>query len=508
MEKKYVMALDQGTTSSRVILFDRDQVICGMAQKEVTQIYPQPGWVEQDAMEIWATQMGVCREVLERTGTSPHEIAAMGITNQRETTVVWEKATGKPIHHAIVWQCRRTAALCEELKARGLENWFRQKTGLVLDAYFSATKLQWILDHVPGARERARAGELLFGTVDTWLIYNLTRGQVHATDYSNASRTMLFNIHDLTWDEEILELLDIPRQMLPIVRPSSDLYGVTDPGTFGGAQIPIAGAAGDQQAALFGQCCFEVGMAKNTYGTGCFLLMNTGTEAVRSEHGLLTTIAWGLNDQITYALEGSVFMGGASVQWLRDELRIIDSAQESEALAASVPNTNGVYVVPAFTGLGAPYWDMYARGLIIGLTRGVRKEHLIRATLESIAYQSRDVLVAMEHDAGIDVQVLKVDGGASRNQFLMQFQADIMDVAVVRPQVTESTALGAAFLAGLATGFYDSVEALQAKPKAERTFQPTWPRDRIERKYRRWQEAVKRSMNWAREEEEQDEDEL
>lgn len=504
MEKKYVMALDQGTTSSRVILFDRDQAICGMAQKEVTQIYPQPGWVEQDAMEIWATQMGVCREVLERTGTSPYEIAAMGITNQRETTVVWEKATGKPIHHAIVWQCRRTAALCEELKARGLEDWFRQKTGLVLDAYFSATKLQWILDHVPGARERARAGELLFGTVDTWLIYNLTRGQVHATDYSNASRTMLFNIHDLTWDEEILELLDIPRQMLPIVRPSSDLYGVTDPGTFGGAQIPIAGAAGDQQAALFGQCCFEVGMAKNTYGTGCFLLMNTGAEAVRSEHGLLTTIAWGLNGQITYALEGSVFMGGASVQWLRDELRIIDSAQESEALAASVPNTNGVYVVPAFTGLGAPYWDMYARGLIIGLTRGVRKEHLIRATLESIAYQSRDVLVAMEHDAGIDVQVLKVDGGASRNQFLMQFQADIMDVAVVRPQVTESTALGAAFLAGLATGFYESVEELQAKLKADRTFQPTWTGERIERKYKRWQEAVKRSMNWAREEDEDD----
>ncbi|KAF5067629.1 Glycerol kinase [anaerobic digester metagenome] len=504
MEKKYVMALDQGTTSSRVILFDRDHAICGMAQKEVTQIYPQPGWVEQDAMEIWATQMGVCREVLERTGTSPYEIAAMGITNQRETTVVWEKATGKPIHHAIVWQCRRTAALCEELKARGLEDWFRQKTGLVLDAYFSATKLQWILDHVPGARERARAGELLFGTVDTWLIYNLTRGQVHATDYSNASRTMLFNIHDLTWDEEILELLDIPRQMLPIVRPSSDLYGVTDPGTFGGAQIPIAGAAGDQQAALFGQCCFEVGMAKNTYGTGCFLLMNTGAEAVRSEHGLLTTIAWGLNGQITYALEGSVFMGGASVQWLRDELRIIDSAQESEALAASVPNTNGVYVVPAFTGLGAPYWDMYARGLIIGLTRGVRKEHLIRATLESIAYQSRDVLVAMEHDAGIDVQVLKVDGGASRNQFLMQFQADIMDVAVVRPQVTESTALGAAFLAGLATGFYESVEELQAKLKADRTFQPTWTGERIERKYKRWQEAVKRSMNWAREEDEDD----
>ncbi|WFF72139.1 glycerol kinase GlpK [Proteiniclasticum sp. QWL-01] len=504
MEKKYVMALDQGTTSSRVILFDRDQAICGMAQKEVTQIYPQPGWVEQDAMEIWATQMGVCREVLERTGTSPYEIAAMGITNQRETTVVWEKATGRPIHHAIVWQCRRTATLCEELKARGLEDWFRQKTGLVLDAYFSATKLQWILDHVPGARERARAGELLFGTVDTWLIYNLTRGQVHATDYSNASRTMLFNIHDLTWDEEILELLDIPRQMLPIVRPSSDLYGVTDPGTFGGAQIPIAGAAGDQQAALFGQCCFEVGMAKNTYGTGCFLLMNTGAEAVRSEHGLLTTIAWGLNGQITYALEGSVFMGGASVQWLRDELRIIDSAQESEALAASVPNTNGVYVVPAFTGLGAPYWDMYARGLIIGLTRGVRKEHLIRATLESIAYQSRDVLVAMEQDAGIDVQVLKVDGGASRNQFLMQFQADIMDVAVVRPQVTESTALGAAFLAGLATGFYESVEELQAKLKADRTFQPTWTGERIERKYKRWQEAVKRSMNWAREEDEDD----
>ncbi len=500
MDKKYIMALDQGTTSSRVILFDQADGIHGLAQKEVTQIYPQAGWVEQDAMEIWATQMGVAREVLERTGTSPHEIAAMGITNQRETTVVWEKATGKPIYNAIVWQCRRTAQLCDELKARGLEEWFRDKTGLVLDAYFSGTKLQWILDHVPHARERARNGELLFGTVDTWLIYNLTRGKVHATDYSNASRTLLFNIHELQWDEEILDLLDIPRSMLPAVMPSSGLFGVTDPGTFGGAQIPISGVAGDQQAALFGQSCHEKGMAKNTYGTGCFLLMNTGSEPVRSGHGLLTTIAWGLEDTVTYALEGSVFMGGASVQWLRDELRIIQAAPETESLALSVPDTNGVVVVPAFTGLGAPYWDMYARGLIIGLTRGVRKEHLVRATLESIAFQSKDVLIAMEKDSGIPVRLLKVDGGASQNNFLMQFQADILNVEVVRPRITETTALGAAYLAGMAVDFYAQGGSKPAQ-QVDRVFKPTWSDEVIDSKYRRWKRAVKRSMDWAREDE-------
>ena len=500
MEKKYIMALDQGTTSSRVILFDMEDKICGVAQKEVTQIFPQPGWVEQDAMEIWATQMGVAREVLERTGTSPHEIAAMGITNQRETTIVWERTTGKPIYNAIVWQCRRTAALCEELKKQGLEELFRDKTGLVLDAYFSGTKLKWILDEVPEARERAYKGELLFGTVDSWLIYNLTRGKVHATDYSNASRTLLYNIHELKWDEEILKLLDIPLCMLPQVKDSSGVFGVTDSGTFAGAEIPLAGVAGDQQAALFGQACYEKGMAKNTYGTGCFLLMNTGSQPVKSKHGLLTTIAWGLNGEITYALEGSVFMGGASVQWLRDELQIIEAAPETEALAESVPDTNGVVVVPAFTGLGAPYWDMYARGLIIGLTRGVKKEHLVRATLESIAYQSKDVLIAMAKDSGTKITQLKVDGGASANNFLMQFQANILDVEVVRPKITESTALGAAYLAGQAVGFYAQA-GVEKKQKVDRVFEPTWTLEEMDSKYRRWTRAVERSMAWAKDEE-------
>lgn len=494
---KYVMALDQGTTSSRAILFDKEGRIRGKAQKEFTQKYPEPGWVEQDAMEIWATQMGVAQEVLELTGTSPGEIAALGITNQRETTIVWDKATGKPVHPAIVWQCRRTAALVEDLKERGLESMFREKTGLVLDAYFSATKLKWILDRVPGARDRARTGELLFGTVDSWLIYNLTRGKVHVTDYSNASRTMLFNIHRLTWDEEILRLLDIPREMLPEVRPSSEVYGVTDEGTFAGAKIPIAGAAGDQQAALFGQSCTEPGMAKNTYGTGCFLLMNTGEEPVASRNGLLTTIAWGIGNQVEYALEGSIFMGGASVQWLRDELRLINSAEETEYYANQVADTKGAYVVPAFTGLGAPYWDMYARGTIVGLTRGVTKEHLIRATLESIAYQSKDVLNAMEEDSGITMKLLKVDGGASRNNFLMQFQADILNVPVQRPEITETTALGAAYLAGLAVGFYPSVKALRREWKCEGEFFPAFTQEKIQHKYARWQEAVKRSMQWA-----------
>lgn len=506
MEKKYVMALDQGTTSSRAILFGPHGEIHGTAQKEFTQYYPKPGWVEQDPMEIWATQMGVAREVLELTGTSPHEVAAMGITNQRETTVVWEKASGKPIYNAIVWQCRRTAAMCEDLKSAGHEALFRSKTGLVLDAYFSATKLAWILDAVPGARDRARAGELLFGTIDTWLIYNLTRGKVHITDYSNASRTMLFNIHTLSWDEEILKILDIPRVMLPQVRPSSEVYGVTDPGTFGGAEIPIAGAAGDQQAALFGQACFEKGMAKNTYGTGCFLLMNTGKEPVISQHGLLTTIAWGLGPEITYALEGSIFMGGASVQWLRDELKLINTAEETERYASSVDDTNGVVVVPAFTGLGAPYWDMYARGAIIGLTRGVRREHLVRATLESIAYQTKDVLNAMERDAGMKLQVLKVDGGASRNNFLMQFQADMLKVKVERPKVTETTALGAAYLAGLAVGFYSSTADIASDWKIDRVFEPSYSQEQIDAKYRQWQRAVERSMHWAKEDNEEADD--
>ena len=506
MEKKYVMALDQGTTSSRAILFGPHGEIHGTAQKEFTQYYPKPGWVEQDPMEIWATQMGVAREVLELTGTSPHEVAAMGITNQRETTVVWEKASGKPIYNAIVWQCRRTAAMCEDLKSAGHEALFRSKTGLVLDAYFSATKLAWILDAVPGVRDRARAGELLFGTIDTWLIYNLTRGKVHITDYSNASRTMLFNIHTLSWDEEILKILDIPRVMLPQVRPSSEVYGVTDPGTFGGAEIPIAGAAGDQQAALFGQACFEKGMAKNTYGTGCFLLMNTGKEPVISQHGLLTTIAWGLGPEITYALEGSIFMGGASVQWLRDELKLINTAEETERYASSVDDTNGVVVVPAFTGLGAPYWDMYARGAIIGLTRGVRREHLVRATLESIAYQTKDVLNAMERDAGMKLQVLKVDGGASRNNFLMQFQADMLKVKVERPKVTETTALGAAYLAGLAVGFYSSTADIASDWKIDRVFEPGYSQEQIDAKYRQWQRAVERSMHWAKEDNEEADD--
>lgn len=502
MKKQYVMALDQGTTSSRAILFDESGAIQGTAQKEFTQIFPKPGWVEQDPMEIWGSQMGVAREVLERTGTSPHEIAALGITNQRETTVVWDRATGKPIYNAIVWQCRRTAPLCESLKARGLEPLFRERTGLVLDAYFSATKLAWILDEVPGARERANRGELLFGTIDSWLIYNLTRGRVHVTDYSNASRTMLFNIHTLEWDQAILDQLGIPRVMLPEVRPSSEVYGVTDPETFGGALIPIAGAAGDQQAALFGQACFRPGMAKNTYGTGCFLLMNTGHTPVQSAHGLLTTIAWGLGNEICYALEGSIFMGGASVQWLRDELKLIDRAEDTEVYAGQVEDTAGVVVVPAFTGLGAPYWDMYARGTIVGLTRGVRKEHLIRATLESIAYQTKDVLTAMEEDSGTKLAVLKVDGGASRNNFLMQFQADILNVRVERPKITETTALGAAYLAGLAVGFY-SKETIEANWKPERAFTPGYTETEIARKYRQWGRAVERARDWARPEPEE-----
>ena len=496
MTKKYVLALDQGTTSSRAILFDQSGKGVGVAQKEFTQIYPKAGWVEHDAMEIWGSQMGVAREVLETMGVSPEEVAAIGITNQRETTIVWEKATGKPIYNAIVWQCRRTAAICDDLKARGLESYVKENTGLVVDAYFSGTKVKWILDHVEGARERAKKGELLFGNIDTWLIWNLTRGKVHVTDYSNASRTMLFNIKDLCWDTKILAELDIPLCMLPEVKPSSCIYGHTDPQTFGGAEIPIAGAAGDQQAALFGQACFTEGMAKNTYGTGCFMLMNTGTKRVPSTNGLLTTIAWGVDGKVEYALEGSIFVAGAAVQWLRDELKLIENAAQSEELATAVPDTNGVYVVPAFVGLGAPYWDMYARGTIVGLTRGAGRNHLVRATLESIAYQTRDVLKAMQDDSGITLKALKVDGGAVANNFLMQFQSDILGVPVDRPMVTETTAMGAAFLAGLAVGFWKDKAEIAAKWNVDRTFKPAMDATLREKKYAGWQRAVERSRKW------------
>jgi glycerol kinase len=496
MTQNYVLALDQGTTSSRAILFDRAGKALGAAQKELSQIYPHPGWVEHDPMEIWGTQSGVAREVLEELGVDPGDVAAIGITNQRETTIVWDKATGRPIHNAIVWQCRRTAGLCGELKAGGLEPYIREQTGLVVDAYFSATKLKWILDQVPGARERARQGELLFGTVDTWLIWNLTRGKVHATDYSNASRTMLFNIHDLRWDKWILDALDIPARMLPEVLPSSCVYGLTDPHTFGGAGIPIAGDAGDQQAALFGQACFSEGMAKNTYGTGCFLLMNTGAKPVPSRNGLLTTIAWGVDGKVEYALEGSIFAAGAAVQWLRDEMKLIETAAQSESLALAVPDSLGVYVVPGFVGLGAPHWDMRARGSILGLTRGAGRNHVVRATLEAIAYQVRDVIQAMEEDSGIRLQALKVDGGAAANGFLMQFQADLLGVPVDRPLVTETTALGAAFLAGLAVGFWKDRAELAATWNLDRSFTPAMTAGARETLCAGWKRAVERSLKW------------
>ena len=496
MTKKYVLALDQGTTSSRAILFDKSGKGVGVAQKEFTQFYPKAGWVEHDPMEIWGTQSGVAREVLETMGVRPDEVAAIGITNQRETTIVWEKATGKPAYNAIVWQCRRTASICDELKARGLEQYIRDNTGLVVDAYFSGTKVKWILDNVEGARDRAKKGELLFGNVDTWLIWNLTRGKVHVTDYSNASRTMLFNIKDLQWDHKILAEMDIPACMLPEVKPSSCVYGETDPQTFGDAAIPISGDAGDQQAALFGQACFSDGMAKNTYGTGCFMLMNTGEKRVPSKNGLLTTIAWGVDGKVEYALEGSIFVAGATVQWLRDEMRLIDNAAQSDELAASVPDTNGVYMVPAFVGLGAPYWDMYARGTIVGLTRGANRHHIVRATLESIAYQTKDVLQAMEDDSGIKLKALKVDGGAVANNFLMQFQSDILGVPVDRPMVTETTAMGAAFLAGLAVGFWKDKAEIAATWNVDRTFKPDMAEDVRAKKYKGWKKAVERSRNW------------
>ena len=497
-DHKYIMALDEGTTSCRCILFDRRGTIVSMAQKEFPQYYPQPGWVEHDAMEIWSTQIGVAQEALYKIDASWRDIAGIGITNQRESTVVWDKETGEPIYHAIVWQCRRTSQYCDSLKERGLVDSFREKTGLVIDAYFSATKIRWILEQVPGAREKAQRGQLLFGTMETWLIWKLTRGKVHVTDYSNASRTMLFNINTLCWDKEILSILDIPEQMLPQPVPSSAVYGYTDPAIFGG-QIPIAGAAGDQQSALFGQACFAPGEAKNTYGTGCFMLMNTGSRPVFSQNGLLTTIAWGLDGQVTYALEGSIFVAGAAIQWLRDEMRLIDSAADSEYMATKVPDSNGCYVVPAFTGLGAPYWDQYARGTVVGITRGVNKYHLIRATLESIAYQTRDVLQVMEEDSQIALGTLKVDGGACANNFLMQFQSDIIGVPVQRPRCIETTALGAAYLAGLAVGFWQSREDILQNGQVERTFLPQMDEEQRKIRIAGWNKAVKRAFDWERE---------
>ena len=502
MDRKYIMALDQGTTSSRAILFDKEGNVVATSQKEFTQFYPKIGWVEHNPMEIWGSQSGVMREVLETNSIRPEEVCAIGITNQRETTIVWEKSTGKPIYNAIVWQCRITSEICDELKEKGYEKLIKDKTGLILDAYFSATKIKWILDNVEGAREKAENGELLFGTVDTWLIWNLTRGKVHVTDYTNAARTMLYNIKELKWDDEILEILDIPKSMLPDVKPSSYVYGHTDEGMLSGAQIPIAGCAGDQQAALFGQTCFEEGSAKNTYGTGCFMLMNTGENIVESKHGLLTTIAWGVDGKVEYALEGSIFIGGASIQWLRDELRVLYDAKQSEFYANSVKDTNGVYVVPAFAGLGAPYWDMYARGAIMGLTRGANRAHLVRATLESIAYQVKDVLNAMQEDSGLKLKDLRVDGGASSNNFLMQFQSDILDVNIDRPKVVETTALGAAYLAGLAVEFYNNKDEIKKSWIIDREFIPNMSDDKRNLLYKGWKKAVSRSLLWAKEDEE------
>ena len=502
MEKKYIIALDQGTTSSRAILFDKCGNIVSSAQKEFTQIYPKAGWVEHNPMEIWGSQSGVLREVLETTSVRPDEIAAIGITNQRETTVVWDKNTGKPVYNAIVWQCRRTASICDDLKKKGLEESIKSKTGLMIDAYFSATKVKWILDNIEGAREKAENGDLLFGTIDTWLIWNLTRGKVHVTDYSNAARTMLYNIKELKWDEDILKELDIPLCMLPEVKPSSEIYGYTDEEMLAGAKIPIAGCAGDQQAALFGQTCFEEGSVKNTYGTGCFLLMNTGSKPVESKNGLLTTIAWGVDGKVEYALEGSIFVGGASIQWLRDELRLIYDSGQSEYYANQVEDTNGVYVVPAFTGLGAPYWDMYARGAIFGLTRGAKRGHIVRATLESIAYQTKDVLNAMQEDSNMKLKMLRVDGGASANDFLMKFQADILNVNIDRPKVIETTALGAAYLAGLAVGFYKNKEEIRKRYTIEKEFIASMDDRKINLLYKGWKRAVERSLLWAKEDEE------
>ncbi len=496
--RKYIMALDQGTTSSRCILFDKEGAICSMAQKEFTQIYPQPGWVEHNPREIWSSQMAVVTEAMANIGVSAQDIAGIGITNQRETTIVWDKKTGEPVYHAIVWQCRRTAEVIDALKAQGYEKMIREKTGLIPDAYFSASKIAWILDNVEGVRARAEAGELLFGTVDTWLIWNLTKGAVHVTDYTNASRTMLFNIHDLCWDKELLALFKIPAGMMPEVKPSSCVYGKTM-AEIPGVGIPIAGAAGDQQSALFGQCCFEPGQVKNTYGTGCFLLMNTGEKAISSGHGLLTTIAASVGGKVEYALEGSVFVAGAAIQWLRDSMRMIRESGQSEKYAAGVADTNGVYIVPAFAGMGAPYWNPYARGTVVGITRGCEKEHFIRAALESVAYQTADVLQAMEEDAGMPLQELKVDGGASANQFLMQFQADIIGQTVHRPSCIETTALGAAYLAGLAVGYWKDREEICANWKLDRTFEASMEEEKRAKLLKGWKRAVRCALSWAEE---------
>jgi len=498
MKKSYILALDQGTTSSRAILYDRAGHMVKTAQKEFTQFYPVAGWVEHDPMEIWGSQSGVASEVLASAGISAEEVAAIGITNQRETTIVWNRHTGKPVYNAIVWQCRRTSGICDELKKNGWDDYIRENTGLVIDAYFSATKVKWILDNVAGARRQAEKGDLIFGNVDTWLIWNLTKGKVHVTDYSNASRTMFYNIKELRWDKKILKELNIPESMLPRVKPSSAVYGKTDVRILG-AKIPIAGDAGDQQAALFGQACFQPGMAKNTYGTGCFMLMLTGEKRVQSQNGLLTTIAWGIGNKIEYALEGSIFIAGAAVQWLRDELKLIYEAKDSDYFAAKVPNSNGVYVVPAFVGLGAPYWDMYARGAILGLTRGTTRDHLIRATLESIAYQTRDVLEVMRTDSGIKFQELRVDGGACANDFLMQFQADILGVPVERPEIIETTTLGAAYLAGLAVGFWKDQSSISQQRVVNRRFLPGMGEEKREKIYAKWQKAVQRAMRWEEE---------
>lgn len=494
--EEYILALDQGTTSSRAILFDKQQNIVSIAQKEFTQHYPKEGWVEHDPMEIYSSQYAVMMEVIAKSGVEVNKIRAIGITNQRETTVLWDAKTGRPVYNAIVWQCRRTADRIDRLKEQGMEDYIRRTTGLIPDAYFSASKIAWILDHVPNGRERAKKGEILFGTVDSWLVWKLTGGKVHITDYTNASRTMLFNIHTLQWDQTLLNLFDIPEEMLPQVQDSSRIYGYT---TIQGEEIPIAGIAGDQQAALFGQCCFEKGQAKNTYGTGCFLLMNTGEESCMSQNGLLTTIAIGLNGKVQYALEGSVFVGGAVIQWIRDEMRFITESKDAEYYARKVENTGGVYLVPAFTGLGAPYWDMYARGCIVGITRGTKREHIIRAAQESIAYQSYDLVRAMEKDTGVKIQELKVDGGASRDSFLMQFQADILDCEVRRPMIRETTALGAAYLAGLAVGVWKDQEEIRNLWNCDVTFVSQMGKENREQLLRGWHKALGRSMHWAEE---------
>ena len=500
MGQKYVMALDAGTTSNRAIIFDVDSKIVGVAQKEFTQHFPQPGWVEHDAEEIWSSMHEVMREALEQSGLVASDIAAIGITNQRETAVIWDRTTGRPIYNAIVWQSRQTADICEDLKRQGLVDEFKEKTGLVIDAYFSGTKVKWILDHVEGARARAEKGELAFGTIDTWLLWKLTGGKEHKTDYSNASRTLMFNIKTLEWDEALLKHLTVPKSLLPEVRPSSEVYGHTIPSVIG-ASVPVAGMAGDQQSALFGQNCFSPGEAKNTYGTGCFLLMNTGEDLCMSKNGLVTTIAWGLDGKVEYALEGSIFVGGSAIQWLRDGLRLVDSAPDSEWVAKKVKDAGGVYMVPAFVGLGAPYWDMNARGMIIGLTRGTTKAHIVRATLDSLAYQTRDVLGAMEADSGNRLAALKVDGGAVANNLLMQFQADLLGVPVDRPQITETTALGAAYLAGLATGVWASKEELKKSWQLDTRFAPSLDQQEADNLYRGWKKAVKHAANWLADEE-------